>query len=78
MCRFPKEQCCSRQNALIIIEAIPLCALEREDGRDVPAIGPECETCVLCLEERLPLRGVAALGCDEAASLVEEVTHVRC
>ncbi len=78
MCRFPQESCCPQQNTLIVIEAIPLCALEQEDDRGATAVGPECATCVLCSEGRLPFRGIVALNCDEAASLVEEVSHVRC
>lgn len=69
---FPDESCRSRFDALVVIEAVPLCAFGSREGCCSASAGYRggCDACVLG-DGLLPARRVVALPCADAAALVE-------
>ena len=77
---FPTSGCCAQAEALVIIEAVPLCCID-----PLGAAGFGAAALAACsafasapdgLGAGLPVRVATVMPCAQALSLAEEVGHV--
>lgn len=76
---FTAVPCCSRPEALVVIDVVPLCALDTPEGSLIvlsaaQSLAEPCDPADV--RSGRPVRCVAALSCDEALALMKEAGHV--
>lgn len=76
---FPTNACCSQAEALVIIEAVPLCCV---DPLGAAALEASALACAMLpsksegFDAGLPARSATIMPCAQALSLVEGTGHV--
>ena len=76
---FAAVPCCPHPEALVVVDVVPLCAIDTPEGALVALSAAEslakpCDP--LDVRAGRPVRCVAALSCDEALALLKEAGHV--